>query len=105
MILFWFITLLSLGMAIVHVISIPLIFIYIIIIIHFLDEKVHMCDQCGRRFKLKSALSVHRKSHLNIRPHVCNVCQKSFVNHKDLQRHDLIHSGNKFAFLTRIVFI
>ncbi|KAL1502669.1 hypothetical protein ABEB36_007782 [Hypothenemus hampei] len=58
-------------------------------------EKAHMCDQCGRRFKLKWALSVHRRSHSNIRPHACNIYPKTFVNLKDLQRHLLIHSDVK----------
>ncbi|KAL1491942.1 hypothetical protein ABEB36_012459 [Hypothenemus hampei] len=62
---------------------------------NFPGEKAHMCDQCGRRFKLKWALSVHRRSHSNIRPHACNICPKTFVNLKDLQRHLLIHSDVK----------
>lgn len=52
-----------------------------------------MCDQCGKRFKLKWALNVHRRSHSAIRPYVCNICEKAFANGKDLLRHELIHSG------------
>lgn len=59
----------------------------------FTEEKVHMCDQCGKRFKLKWALTVHKRSHLKIRPHQCGNCMKTFVNAKDLGRHKLIHIG------------
>lgn len=52
-----------------------------------------MCDQCGKRFSRKWALSIHRKSHLNLKPHSCEVCCKSFVNLKDLRRHMRVHSG------------
>lgn len=59
----------------------------------FVAEKVHMCDQCGKRFKLKWALSVHRRSHLPVRQFECGMCSKAFVNNKDLQRHSLVHAG------------
>lgn len=54
-----------------------------------------MCDQCGKRFKLKWALTVHKRSHLKIRPHQCTNCLKTFVNAKDLGRHKLIHIDMK----------
>lgn len=57
-----------------------------------------MCDQCGKRFKLKWALTVHRKIHSHLRPHKCANCSKAFVNAKDLHRHELIHSGKTFYY-------
>lgn len=59
----------------------------------FADEKSHMCEQCGKRFKLKWALTVHNRSHIRLRPHKCLSCARTFVNAKDLHRHELIHSS------------
>lgn len=69
------------------------LFCYVKTLLVILGEKVHMCDQCGKRFKLKWALTVHRRSHTGQRPHQCQECGKAFVNLKDLQRHNLIHLG------------
>lgn len=52
-----------------------------------------MCDECGKRFKLKNALTVHRRSHMRLRPHKCSDCCKTFINSKELRRHQLIHQG------------
>lgn len=52
-----------------------------------------MCDQCGKRFKQKWALNIHRKSHMRVRAHECGICHKAFVNLKDLQRHSFTHAG------------
>lgn len=55
-----------------------------------------MCDECGKRFKLKWALTVHRRSHQRMRAYQCITCSRSFTNEKDMQRHQLIHLGNNY---------
>ena len=55
-----------------------------------------MCDQCGKRFKLKSTLTMHRKIHSQVRPYKCLKCTKAFYILKDLVRHNLIHLGKDF---------
>lgn len=59
----------------------------------FLEEKTHMCDLCGKRYKQKWALTVHKSSHLRGKTFECITCFKSFNYSKDLRRHSLIHVG------------
>lgn len=61
---------------------------------HLIEEGIHMCDQCGKRFKLRSTLMAHRKIHSNNKSYCCTICTKAFHNLKDLHRHTLIHTGN-----------
>lgn len=45
------------------------------------------------RFVQSSQLANHIRHHDNIRPHVCHVCNKAFVNVGDLSKHIIIHTG------------
>jgi hypothetical protein len=51
--------------------------------------------ECGRRFGRKYNAQSHVQGHLQVRPHVCNVCRMNFVRHHDLKRHERIHGGDK----------
>ena len=52
------------------------------------------CDLCGKFLSESAALKNHVKWHLGIRPHQCNVCQKSFVKKSHLNTHLNSHVKN-----------
>ena len=52
------------------------------------------CTQCDKTFPHKIALKNHMaKEHL--REFQCSVCQKCFVNKRNLERHNSVHSGRE----------
>ncbi|KAH6572303.1 hypothetical protein BASA62_003452 [Batrachochytrium salamandrivorans] len=50
---------------------------------------------CGRRFISHTALKMHQRSHLELRPYICPVdgCAQAFGQHSALRTHSFIHSG------------
>lgn len=44
-----------------------------------IKPKTFACDQCPKKFATQSSLLNHRSIHLDIRSHVCTVCNKSFI--------------------------
>ncbi|KAH8339924.1 hypothetical protein KR067_002575 [Drosophila pandora] len=51
-------------------------------------EKPHVCEVCGKSFRLKLLLDHHINGvHLNIRPHQCHLCNKSFRKKFELSNH------------------
>ena len=57
---------------------------------------VYPCETCQQTFQSRYDLSVHRThTHTDKELHYCNVCTKGFVSDVTLQRHMLIHSGEK----------
>ncbi|XP_076447249.1 uncharacterized protein LOC143284471 [Babylonia areolata] len=88
------------------------------------DARPYLCDTCGFSTKFqshlishkrihtgevftcnfinctysspkRSQLKAHMRSHLNIRHHVCHICQKSFVEKSHLVRHLKIHQDER----------
>ncbi|XP_037044181.1 zinc finger protein 431-like [Bradysia coprophila] len=52
------------------------------------------CDVCGRGFKVKVGLDMHRSYHFD--PNVpCNICEKFFHNKRALNTHMLVHSQER----------
>ena len=46
------------------------------------------CQECGKTFSNKSARKKHIKNvHLEIRNHVCDICEKGFTDNSRLQAH------------------
>ncbi|KAJ6629740.1 Zinc finger protein [Pseudolycoriella hygida] len=59
-------------------------------ICHFLKSNLS-CDICGRKFKLRSTLVIHKTTHFD--PQIpCKVCNKKFRNTRSMSKHMLVHS-------------
>ena len=56
----------------------------------------HICDKCGIVCSTKFNLSVHLKVHTNVKPFVCELCNKSFLRNDFLDNHmEVVHKKNK----------
>lgn len=53
------------------------------------------CDVCGRSFKQRYEMRIHRRTHTGERPFSCEVCGKSFMRSSGLTVHMRIHTGHK----------
>ena len=54
-----------------------------------------MCDLCGRGFRQKSQLRLHKKRHLGDKKYDCTFCSSKFITKGDLQRHIKSHLGKR----------
>ena len=53
------------------------------------DEKQHVCGTCGKCFKSKCYLIVHKRIHSGEKPYNCDICDKSFAHKSNLTQHKL----------------
>ena len=59
-------------------------------------KKYHHCGNCDYRSLNKNTLEAHiNKVHLNIRPFVCEICQKGFYKKSNLTQHFVTHEKIK----------
>ncbi|XP_040283794.1 gastrula zinc finger protein XlCGF8.2DB-like [Bufo bufo] len=59
-----------------------------------LDKWFH-CGECGKQFKQRSSLNVHRRIHTGENLFACSMCLKNFPKKSLLIRHERIHTGEK----------
>jgi hypothetical protein len=53
------------------------------------------CGQCGRRFRGRTELEAHERTHTGEKPLLCGVCGKSFAHCSNLRAHERTHRGEK----------
>ena len=56
--------------------------------------KVYTCSACGRGFRSKTDIQRHTLIHTGERPYKCEICLKSFRRKHDLERHIFNVHGN-----------
>uniref|UniRef100_A0A1B0FE42 Uncharacterized protein n=1 Tax=Glossina morsitans morsitans TaxID=37546 RepID=A0A1B0FE42_GLOMM len=60
------------------------------------DEKPHQCPECGKSFRRSDKLRDHRRRvHSELRPYKCTECDKSFKYASVLRAHRHMHSDQK----------
>lgn len=61
------------------------------------EDKIHICEECGKSFRNITYLKEHKLTHLgeSFYPYQCDQCKKKFKNKKGLNEHVLRHSGVK----------
>ncbi|KAM4574366.1 uncharacterized protein V3H82_009038 [Fundulus diaphanus] len=58
-------------------------------------EKSVKCDVCGKAFKYRYEMKIHRRTHTGERPFCCKICSKTFMRSSGLSVHMRVHTGHK----------
>lgn len=58
-------------------------------------DRPYSCNICNKKFKVRSVLTRHMKTHTGEKPYRCNVCGKSFIQRSYLHTHMNSHSEQK----------
>ncbi|XP_014215930.1 zinc finger protein 184-like [Copidosoma floridanum] len=63
--------------------------------IDMLKKRKQMCHICGKSFRCLAHLNRHKLIHTGQRPYICDVCNMSFNQHEVMTKHKQIHEGKK----------
>lgn len=55
-------------------------------------DKIHPCKVCDKNFTKMFSLNRHMLLHTGERPHKCTFCRKAFIQKTDMERHETTHS-------------
>ena len=59
-------------------------------------EFKYECNTCGKRFTALHALESHERIHVGKKPHICNVCRRTFLRNEHLKiHHQNVHEKAK----------
>lgn len=60
---------------------------------HKLLRPSHVCDVCNKTFKNSRNLVNHKNVHTGLKPFICDICTKGFNQPTTLARHKVMHSA------------
>ena len=52
-----------------------------------LGQKPYVCELCNGRFTQHVHLKLHKRGHLDSRPHQCQECKKTYISSSSLRSH------------------
>ncbi|XP_072264851.1 zinc finger and BTB domain-containing protein 24 isoform X2 [Pyxicephalus adspersus] len=58
-------------------------------------ERPFRCAECGKAFSQKHSLQTHERAHTGERPYNCTVCNKALATRNSLMEHMNLHEGKK----------
>lgn len=64
------------------------------------DLRPYVCQVCNKRFTQKAHLITHKRTHTGEKPYACHICHKRFAQSSHLNTHKRIHTGEKPYFCT-----
>ncbi|KAJ8920878.1 hypothetical protein NQ315_015671 [Exocentrus adspersus] len=67
--------------------------------VHLLQDKRHVCVECGKAFNRLDNLKTHQRIHTGVKDnaklHLCIYCGKEFNNSSNMLRHSRVHTGER----------
>ncbi|XP_067119421.1 zinc finger protein 11-like [Centruroides vittatus] len=67
-------------------------------------KKIHIqkCDICKKEFSCKLSLNLHRRIHFDMKPYICEVCNRRFISASALKRHQSSHNKDNLPYVCEV---